>query len=59
MGSELPLTAELSTVTFITSSMSGNSNMVFKIYFPKSDPKPLRSSFFDIAFFAISRIALL
>ena len=29
MGSEVPLTADLSTVTFMTFSISGSSNMVF------------------------------
>ena len=57
MGSEDPFTADLSTVTLITPSMSGNSNMVFNSMFSKIDLKPLAPVFFDIAFFAISEIA--
>ena len=57
MGSESPLTADLSTVTFITFSISGNSNMVFNKIFSKIDLKPLAPVFFVIALFAISKIA--
>ena len=57
MGSDFPLTAELSTVTFITSSISGNSNIVFSNIFSNIDLKPLAPVFFEIAFFAISEIA--
>ena len=58
MGSELPLTAELSTVTLITFSMSGSSNIVFKRIFSKIDLNPLAPVFFLIAFCAISLSAL-
>ena len=57
MGSELPFTVDLSTVTFITFSMSGNSNIVFNKIFSKIDLKPLAPVFLDIAFLAISEIA--
>ena len=57
MGSELPFTAELSTVTLITFSISGNSNIVFNNMFSKIDLNPLAPVFFDIAFLAISKIA--
>jgi ATP-dependent protease Clp ATPase subunit len=39
MGSEVPLTADLSTVTLITFSISGKSNIVFK----KTGARGLRS----------------
>ena len=57
IGSESPLTEGLSTVTFITSSMSGNSNIVFKRIFSKIDLNPLAPVFLEIAFLAISEIA--
>jgi len=57
MGSEVPLTDDLSIVTFATSSMSGNSNIVFRRIFSNIDLKPLAPVFFEIAFFAISDIA--
>ena len=57
IGSDAPLTAELSTVTLITLSMSGNSNIVFKRIFSRIDLNPLAPVFFDIAFFAISPMA--
>ena len=57
MGSEDPLTAALSTVTFITFSISGNSNIVLSKIFSKIDLRPLAPVFFEIAFFAISKIA--
>ena len=57
IGSELPLTAELSTVTFITFSISGNSNIVLRRIFSKIDLNPLAPVFFEIAFLAISFIA--
>ena len=57
MGSEEPFTAALSTVTFITFSISGNSNIVFNRMFSRIDLRPLAPVFFDIAFFAISKIA--
>ena len=57
MGSESPLTADLSTVTFITFSISGKSNMVFNNIFSKIDLKPLAPVFFVIALFALSQIA--
>ena len=57
MGSEVPLTDDLSIVTLATSSMSGNSNIVFRRIFSKIDLKPLAPVFFEIAFFAISDIA--
>ena len=57
MGSEVPLTAALSTVTLITFSISGNSNIVFNKIFSRIDLNPLAPVFFEIAFFAISKIA--
>ena len=57
MGSETPLTAELSTVTFITFSISGSSNMVFNKMFSNIDLSPLAPVFLLIAFFAISEMA--
>ena len=57
MGSEVPFTEDLSIVTFATSSMSGNSNMVFRRIFSNIDLNPLAPVFFEIAFFAISDIA--
>ena len=57
MGSVDPLTAELSTVTLITFSMSGSSNIVFNRIFSKIDLNPLAPVFLEIAFFAISDIA--
>ena len=57
MGSDLPLTAAISTVTFITFSISGNSNIVFSKMFSRIDLNPLAPVFLDIAFFAISKIA--
>ena len=57
MGSEEPLTDGLSTVTLITFSMSGSSNIVFSKIFSSIDLNPLAPVFFEIAFFAISRIA--
>ena len=52
MGSELPLTEALSTVTFITFSISGSSNMVLSNMFSNIDLSPLAPVFFLIAFFA-------
>ena len=57
MGSVTPLTAALSTVTFITFSISGSSNIVFNKIFSKIDLSPLAPVFLLIAFFAISEIA--
>ena len=57
MGSEIPFTDDLSTVTFITFSMSGNSNIVFNKIFSRIDLNPLAPVFLKIAFFAISDIA--
>ena len=57
MGSELPLTALLSTVTFITFSISGSSNIVLSKIFSKIDLNPLAPVFLEIAFLAISTIA--
>ena len=57
MGSEAPLTAALSTVTLITFSISGNSNIVFNNIFSKIDLRPLAPVFLAIAFLAISEIA--
>ena len=57
MGSELPFTEALSTVTLITSSISGNSNIVLSNIFSKIDLRPLAPVFFAIAFLAISKIA--
>jgi len=57
MGSDVPFTADLSTVTLITFSISGNSNMVFNKIFSKIDLSPLAPVFLKIAFFAISVIA--
>ena len=54
MGSDLPFTAELSTVTFITFSISGNSNIVFNKIFSKIDLNPLAPVFLEIAFLAIA-----
>ena len=56
MGSEVPLTAALSTVTLITFSISGNSNIVFSKIFSRIDLNPLAPVFFEIAFFAISKL---
>ena len=57
MGSEDPLTAALSTVTLITFSISGNSNIVLSKIFSRIDLNPLAPVFLEIAFFAISEIA--
>ena len=57
MGSDFPLTDDLSTVTFITFSISGSSNIVFKSMFSKIDLKPLAPVFLVIALLAISDIA--
>ena len=57
MGSVPPLTDDPSTVTFMTFSMSGNSNIVFNKIFSKIDLRPLAPVFFEIAFLAISFIA--
>ena len=57
MGSEAPLIAALSTVTFITFSISGSSNIVFNKIFSSIDLKPLAPVFLEIAFLAISKIA--
>ena len=57
MGSDFPLTAALSTVTLITFSISGKSNIVFNKIFSKIDLNPLAPVFFEIAFLAISIIA--
>ena len=57
MGSDLPFTEALSTVTFITFSISGNSNIVFNKIFSKIDLNPLAPVFFEMAFFAISDTA--
>ena len=59
MGSDFPLTAALSTVTLITFSISGKSNIVFNKIFSKIDLNPLAPVFFEIAFLAISIIASL
>ena len=53
MGSDNPLTAALSTVTLITFSISGSSNIVFNKIFSSIDLNPLAPVFFEIAFFAI------
>ena len=57
MGSDLPLTDELSTVILTTFSISGNSNIVFNKIFSKIDLNPLAPVFFEIAFFAMEDIA--
>ena len=57
MGSDLPFTAELSTVTLITFSISGNSNIVLSRMFSKIDLNPLAPVFLEIAFLAIPKIA--
>ena len=57
MGSDLPSTEALSTVTFITFSMSGNSNIVLSKIFSRIDLSPLAPVFLEIAFLAISEIA--
>ena len=57
MGSEIPLTEALSTVTFMTPSISGSSNIVFSKMFSRIDLRPLAPVFLDIAFLAISIIA--
>ena len=54
MGSELPLTEDLSTVTLITFSISGKSNIVFNKIFSNIDLNPLAPVFLFIAFCAIS-----
>ena len=56
MGSEEPLTVALSTVTLITFSISGSSNIVFNKIFSSIDLNPLAPVFFEIAFFAISKL---
>ena len=56
MGSEVPFTEGLSTVTLITFSMSGSSNIVFNRIFSSIDLSPLAPVFFEIAFFAISKV---
>ena len=50
MGSEVPLTDEASTVTLITFSISGNSNIVLSRIFSRIDLNPLAPVFFSIAF---------
>ena len=57
MGSDAPFTEALSTVTLITFSISGNSNIVLSKIFSKIDLKPLAPVFLEIAFLAISVIA--
>ena len=57
MGSVVPFTAGLSTVTLMTFSISGNSNIVFNKIFSRIDLNPLAPVFFEIAFFAISIMA--
>ena len=57
MGADLPATAALSTVTFITFSISGSSNIVFSKIFSRIDLNPLAPVFLEIAFLAISEIA--
>ena len=57
IGSELPFTAGLSTVTLITFSISGSSNIVLSKIFSSIDLKPLAPVFLEIAFLAISIIA--
>ena len=54
MGSEIPLTEELSTVTLITFSISGSSNIVLSKIFSKIDLRPLAPVFLDIALLAMS-----
>ena len=57
MGSVAPFTEAVSTVTLITFSISGSSNIVFNKIFSRIDLKPLAPVFLEIAFFAISKIA--
>ena len=57
MGSDLPRTDDLSTVTFTTFSISGNSNIVFSKIFSNIDLNPLAPVFLEMALFAISEIA--
>ena len=57
IGSEVPITEGLSTVTLIAPSISGNSNIVFKRIFSRIDLNPLAPVFLEIAFLAISLIA--
>ena len=57
MGSEVPLTAALSTVTLITFSISGIQTLFLSKIFSRIDLNPLAPVFFEIAFFAISKIA--
>ena len=57
MGSEDPLTVALSTVTLLTFSISGSSNIVFSKIFSRIDLSPLAPVFLKIAYLAISEIA--
>ena len=57
IGSEIPLAEDLSTVTLITSCISGRSNIVLSKMFSIIDLKPLAPVFLLIAFLAISSIA--
>ena len=47
MGSEAPFTVELSTVTFITFSMSGKSNIVLSNIFSSIDLNPFAPVFLE------------
>ena len=57
IGSDAPLAEAESTVTLITFSISGNSNIVFNSIFSRIDLRPLAPVFLEIAFLAISLIA--
>ena len=59
MGSEVPLTVELSTVTLITFSISGSSNIVLSKIFSSIDLNPLAPVFLEIAFLEISIVSSL
>ena len=57
MGSEVPLTAALSTVTLIHFPYLVIQTLFLSKIFSKIDLNPLAPVFFEIAFFAISKIA--
>ena len=58
MGWDSPFTDPISTMTSLTFSMLGNSNIVFNKTFSRIDLNPLAPVFLFIAFKATSFIAL-
>ena len=58
IGSESPITEDLSTVTLSTFSSSGSWNIVFSNILSRIDLRPLAPVFLLIAFVAISLIAV-